>query len=99
MKKRHAADNAWEKLSRLGGSAPPDGAEMPFGLATRVVAAWKSSPAEGFFAALEGLTWRGVAVAAGILCACAAFGYDALSSAFNGDASQAGEFLSEWFGQ
>ena len=94
----NSENNHWQKLSQLASRAPRDEAAMPFGFATRVVAAWKSSSAEGFFAALEGLTWRGVAVAAGVLGVCAVFGYESLSSAFSGEAAEAGDVISEWFG-
>ena len=67
---------------------------MPFGFATRMVAAWRSSPAEAMSAALAGLTWRGVAIATGILCACAVMSYGAIAEIFTGDAQSFGS----WFG-
>jgi hypothetical protein len=98
MKTGESQNEAWPRLARLGAQAPQEAAEMPFGFATRVVAAWKSSPGEGWFAALEGLTWRGLAVASGILGVCAVLGYESLVSAFSGDASQAGSYLSDLLG-
>ena len=91
-------EKSWNKLTRLAAQAPADAADIPFGFATRAVAAWKSSPSEGFFAALEGLTWRGLAVALVIFGGCAAVGYDSLVTTISGDASQAGVFLSDLLG-
>ncbi len=91
-------ENSWNRLARLAAQAPADAADLPFGFGTRVVAAWKSSPAEGYFAALEGLTWRGLAVAVLIFGGCAAFGYDSLVSTMSGEAAQAGSYLSDLFG-
>jgi len=98
MSTRNFIEHAWNRLARRAAQAPPDAADLPFGFAARVVAAWRSSPGEGFFAALEGLTWRGLAVAVAIFCGCAAFGYDSVLNAMSGDAAQAGDFLSDWLG-
>jgi len=91
-------EKSWGRLARLANRAPAEAADLPFGFATRTVAAWQASPSEGFFAALEGLTWRGLAVALVIFGGCAAFGYDSLVTTISGDASQAGIFLSDLLG-
>ena len=91
-------EKSWNKLARLAAQAPADTADMPFGFPTRAVAAWKSSPSEGFFAALEGLTWRGLAVALVIFGGCAAFGYDSFTSVMSGEVAQAGNYLSDLLG-
>lgn len=91
-------EKSWNKLARLAAQAPGDAAEIPCGFATRTVAAWKASPFEGMFAALEGLTWRGVAVALVIFGGCAAFGYESLTSVFSGEVAQAGSYLSDLLG-
>jgi len=91
-------EKSWGKLARLAAQAPTDAADIPFGFATRAVAAWKASPLEGMFAALEGLTWRGVAVALVIFGGCAAFGYESLTSVFSGEVAQAGSYLSDLLG-
>ena len=62
------------------------------------MAAWKASPVRRLFAALEGLTWRGVAVALLIFGGCAAFGYESLTSVFSGEAAQAGNYLIDLLG-
>ena len=94
----NTSDRSWNRLARLAAGAPPEAAEMPYGFATRVAAAWKASPSEGIFAALEGLTWRGLAVALVIFGGCAALGYDSFVSAISGDAAQAGSYLSDLLG-
>ncbi len=91
-------EKSWAKLVRLAAQAPMDAAEMPFGFATRTVAAMKASPSEGFFAALEGLTRRGLGVALVIFGGCAAFGYDSLASVISGEVAQAGTYLSDLLG-
>ena len=94
----NSKENAWARLARNAAQAPADVTAVPFGFATRVVAAWKSSPSEGFFAALEGLTWRGVAVAVAIFGGCAALGYDSVLSAMSGEADLAGSIFSDLLG-
>lgn len=92
------SDEAWNKLARLAGKAPAEEAALPFGFSTRVVAGWRAASSEKVFAALEGLTWRGLAVALVVFGGCAALGYDSFVSALSGEALQAGDLLSEWFG-
>jgi hypothetical protein len=91
-------NQSWNKLARMAGKAPAEEAALPFGFSTRVVAAWKSASSEKFFAALEGLTWRGLAVALVIFGGCAFLGYDSFVSALSGEEVQAGTLLSDWFG-
>ena len=91
-------EKSWGRLAQLAAQAPADAADIPFGFATRTVAAWKAAPSEGLSAALEGLTWRGVAVALIIFGGCAAFGYESLTSVFSGEVAQAGNYLSDLFG-
>lgn len=91
-------EKSWSKLARLAAQAPDDAAEIPFGFPARTAAAWRASSFEGMFAALEGLTWRGVAVALLIFGGCAAFGYESLASVFSGEVAQAGNYLSDLLG-
>jgi hypothetical protein len=91
-------DQSWQKLSRLASHAPQDGAAEPFGFATRVVAAWKSSPKEGFLAAFEGVTWRGLVVATGVLGVCALLSYNTLAGLFTGETQFFGNLFGGVFG-
>lgn len=98
MKRRAPADQAWIRLTRRAAAEAPEPPGLPPGFAARVVAAWKASPGEATLAALEGLTWRGLAVALVIFCGCAALGYDSLVNAVRGEAARAGVVLSEYLG-
>ena len=91
-------DQTWQKLSRLASHAPENPADVPFGFATRVVAAWKSSPAEGFLAALDGVTWRGLMVATGVLGVCALLSYSTLAGLFTGETQFFGNLFGGVFG-
>lgn len=66
---------------------------MPFGFATRVVAAWNANRRETTLAAFEWLTWRGLAVALLIFAGSAAFGYETVSDVFGGEASLVGGWI------
>lgn len=79
--------NAWSRLSRLAAQAPSGTEEAPFGLASRIVAAWQADRRENRLATLEWLTLRGTAVAMLILAGSAAIGYDTLAGVLTGEAS------------
>jgi hypothetical protein len=98
MKTGDSQNDAWLKLARLGAQASRNELEMPFGFATRVVAAWKSSPSEGFLAAFEGITWRGFMVATGVLGVCTLLGYNTLAGLFTGETQFFGNLFGGVFG-
>ena len=91
-------DSSWNRLARLAGGTPADDPPLPPGFGMRVAAVWKEASPEKFFAVLEGMTWRGLAVALVVFGGCAALGYDSFVSALSGEAAQAGDWLNEWLG-
>lgn len=93
MNTPHPSTTAWSRLSRRAAQAPADTVEMPFGFATRVVAAWKADRREGTLVAFEWLTLRGLAVAMVIFAGSAAFGYDTVADVFAGETSIVGGWL------
>ena len=93
MKSNRPAEQAWSRLASLAAHAGAEPAEVPFGFAGRVVAAWKADRRETTLAAFEWLTIRGLAVALVILVGSAAFGYDAVAGMFEGENSLAGGWL------
>jgi hypothetical protein len=93
MKPSRPSAHAWQRLSRLAIQAPTEPTGMPFGFSTRVVSAWRANSRETTLAAFEWLTFRGLAVALLIFAGSAAFGYEAVSNAFAGEASLAGGWV------
>jgi hypothetical protein len=93
MKATRPSEHAWNRLSRLAAQAPADAPDLPFGFASRVVAAWKADRRETTIAAFEWLTLRGLGVALLIFAGSAAFGYDSVSDVFAGGASLVGNWL------
>lgn len=86
-------DQAWPRLASLAAKAPADVPGMPFGFATRAVAAWSANRRETSLAAFEWLTLRGLAVAMVIFAGSAAFGYETVAEVFTGEASLVGEWI------
>lgn len=66
---------------------------MPFGFATRAVAAWKADRRETTLAAFEWLTLRGLTVALVIFAGSAAYGYETVADVFAGETSIVGGWL------
>ena len=93
MKPNRPSAHAWSRLARLAAQASPEPGSLPFGFASRVVAAWKSDRRETTLAAFEWLTWRGLAVALVIFAGSAAFGYETVTGVFAGETSLVGEWL------
>jgi hypothetical protein len=84
MKAPRPSDQAWSRLSRLGGPGAGENTDIPFGFASRVVAAWHANRRETTLAAFEWLTLRTLAVALIIFAGSAAFGYETLSDVITG---------------
>lgn len=94
MKLPRKTENAWPRLAQLAAQAPAElEAGVPFGFATRVVAAWKADRRENALAAFEWLTMRGFAIALIIFAGSAALSYDAVADAFTGDGSLVGGWV------
>lgn len=67
--------------------------EMPFGFATRVVAACRDQSRESALAVFEWLTLRGLAVTMIILLGCMAFSYQSVVEVVGGETALAGSWL------
>lgn len=73
-------DQKWQKLVARARQTPEErDAAAPYGFATRVAARALTAPAVSAWAVLERLTLRGLAVAAVLMVATAAFNYPALA--------------------
>jgi hypothetical protein len=93
MKSTNPSAHAWSRLARLAAHASPEAGSLPYGFASRVVAAWKADRRETNLAAFEWLTLRGLAVALVIFAGSAAFGYETITSVFAGETPAVGEWL------
>lgn len=93
MKPPPTSQQAWSKLARLAATAPEDPMEIPFGFATRVVAACRDQSRESALAIFEWLTLRGLAVTMIILLGCMAFSYQSVVEVVGGETALAGSWL------
>jgi hypothetical protein len=84
MKAHRPSENAWSRLSRLAGPVTAEDTNLPFGFASRVVAAWHANRRETTLAAFEWLTLRTLAVGLLIFAGSAAFGYETLANVITG---------------
>ncbi len=85
MKAQRSSDHAWSRLSRLAGPVTAENTDLPFGFASRVVAAWQANRRETTLAAFEWLILRTLAVALLIFAGSAAFGYETLAGVITGE--------------
>src|SRR5262249_41164062 len=83
----------WKKLTTRAREAPALAESMPYGFATRVVAQWRALPQEDLQEIWQRLTYRGLAIAAAILMAFLAYGYQSVSNVGSGDTVVAQSWL------
>lgn len=93
MKSPRTSQQAWQKLSQLAATAPQAPEEIPFGFATRVVAACRNQSRESALAIFEWLTLRGLAVTMIILLGCMFFSYQSVVEVVGGETALAGSWL------
>lgn len=90
-----SATSSWERLVSLARRDGPrvDDFPVPYGFATRIVAAWQSERPENPWIIREAFAWRGALVAAAITLASVAMNYDLLMGIWYGETALAGSLL------
>jgi hypothetical protein len=85
----------WLRLASLARRDAPevDDFPVPYGFATRIVAAWQSERPENPWIIREAFAWRGALVAAAITLASVAINYDLLLGIWYGETALAGSLL------
>ena len=83
----------WMKLALQAREAPAEGDDLPFGFSTRVITRWRTQPRESLQETWQRLTYRGLAVATGILAVSLVFGYETVSNVVGGETTLSGSWL------